>query len=378
MNLPALATKVHALDLRAYLAARQWIEYPSRHDYVAIYRIERNEVLVPLDKTLADYTQAIVRAAKRIAEVEARSPDQVLRDLLHARTDVLRFALVGGAAAGGSVDMISGVALASGALHALRASASSVVKPQRYHPRMTLTDSDAFIKACRFGQTEIGSFVLTVEAPLEVDQVALSAGMTGDPFGRRTTSHLLQATNALASAIRRGTERRLVEADHPLVSANLCDAIIEMAPRDESLDIRLASSWSPAVPAPDAVPNVTIIERSMFERIASIGDHLRPRPAPTQSVFIGRVTDLHGEVGPSGLEGDVTMRAQVGAELLMIKFSLNHSEYQEAVKAHGEEEHVYVRGVLHRRARSNLLTDIADFKSLRDLIGVRAEVNSDA
>lgn len=365
MTLTALAAKVDALDVRSYLEARRWVEFPSRYDYMAIYRTHdgKGEVVIPLDRTLADYAKAIATASKRIAEVESRAAEQVLRDLLHARTDIVRFALIGDSAESGSVDVISGAALAQGSLHALRASASSIARPKRFHPRMTLTDSEAFVKACRFGQTEIGSFVLTVQAPLEVNQISLDSVSPEVPFGRRTTCHLIEATQALVNAIKRRTEARLIEQDNSPVSANLCDAIVTMAPRDESLSVRISSSWSPAIPAPDISPSV-IVERTMFEKIATIGDYLRPTSAPKQSVFVGRVTDLHGEPGPDGLEGDVTMRAQVGSELLTIKYPLGPSDYHEAVMAHASEEHVCVRGTLNRRARSNFLTEVSDFKRL--------------
>jgi hypothetical protein len=367
MSLISMANKVDARNLRSYLSARQWVEHNSRLDYLAIYRTsdDSSEVVVPLDKSFSDYHRAIISAARRIAEAEERDVEHVLSDLLQARTDIIRFALTGAGTESGSVDVVSGVSLAAGSLHALRASASSAERPQKFHPRMTLADTEALIKACRFGQTEVGSFVLTVEVPLEVDQIdLLASGET--PFGRKTTAHLLGATHQLVTALSNGDIRKIVDGENSIVSANLCDALIEMAPRDESLDIRIGGAWSPSFPAPPLRPTV-VVDRSMFEKIAEVGDRLRPTLVPTQSMFFGRVTDLHGEPGPNGIEGDVTIKAQVGASLLNVKFPLNHDDYREAVEAHIKEQHVCVRGTLRRRPRSYYLTDVAGFKRLQDV-----------
>jgi hypothetical protein len=80
-----LAARVGHRDLRNYLAARGWTNIPSRRDYAAIYRSPADgnvDVQIPLDTNLADYTEAILFAARRIADFEDRSAEHVLRGLL--------------------------------------------------------------------------------------------------------------------------------------------------------------------------------------------------------------------------------------------------------------------------------------------------------
>lgn len=95
-RLSELAAAVAYQDLRSYLEARRWDQFPSRIGYAAIYRSPDAgavEVQIPLDTDLADYADAIVLAARRIAEFEHRPVEQILRDLLQPRSDTIRYSL---------------------------------------------------------------------------------------------------------------------------------------------------------------------------------------------------------------------------------------------------------------------------------------------
>lgn len=126
------------------------------------------EVQIPLDTSLADYGDAIVLAVRRISDHEARPVEHVLRDLMQPRSDTLRYALSGAAIETGTVGLTAGLSLVQGAVKSLLVSACSVQRPRRFHPRMTLAEAEGFVRSCRLGQTEIGSYVLTVVAPLDI------------------------------------------------------------------------------------------------------------------------------------------------------------------------------------------------------------------
>lgn len=367
LDVRALAAAISYQDLRDYLLARRWTSVPSRRAEVAIFRSPGAgdvEIQLPLDTSLADYADAITLAARRLAEHDRRDVEAVLHDLAEPRRDVIRYALSGDATARGTIDLLAGSALISGAVKSLLASACSVQRPRRVHPRMTLADAEAFVRECRLGQTELGSYVLTIDAPLDVrDDVA-----QGEiPFGRRTTSYLIEATGYLASTIRSGEPSRVLEDDPeaPLVSANLCEALVEMMPADESADLRLATTWSPLIPAPARARSEVRLERAMFESIERIAQQLRPAQGRVAAHFVGTVVELSGSPSPSGqLEGDVVLQVQVDDQLLKVRVNLDADDYRRAVEAHLHQRFVSVRGVLHRGRRAHHLAEARDFAVL--------------
>ncbi len=359
-----LAASVSYQDFRDYLLARHWTTSPSRLDYVGIFRSPGTgdvEIQLPLDTSLADSVDALMLAARRLAGVEGRGLEPVLRDLSLPRRDVLRYGLSGEATRTGTLSLHTGAALVNGALKSLLASACSVQRPRVFHPRMTLGDAESFVRGCRLGQTEIGSFVITIDAPLDIrDEV-----VDGEPpFGRLTTSHLLTATSRLASAIRRGEPNRILEQDTetPLVSANLCEALAEIAPSDESADLRISSTWSPLIPAPEGVRSEVHLDRTMFETIERLAQQLRPSRGSESAKFVGTVIELSGTPNLDGqLEGDVVLQVQADDQLLRVRVTLGPDDYRRAGEAHFEQLYVSVRGILHRGRRSHQLENPSDF-----------------
>lgn len=362
-----LAARVGYQELRDYLVARQWQGVPSRIGHVAIYRSPgagETEVQIPLDPGLADYADAITLAARRISSFEHRPLEQVLRDLLEPRSDTVRYALSGAATETGTVGLIAGLSLVQGALKSLLASACSVQRPRRFHPRMTLADAESYVRLCRLGQTEIGSYVLTVDAPLDVHA---QLDTTELPFGRRATTRLFESTAHLSRSIRQGEAARILDErpDAPLVSANLCEALVEMMPPDESADLQLSSAWSPLIPAPPSIPAIVRFDRTMFEPVERLAQQLRPAHGAVPAQFVGKVVELSGSPNITGqLEGDVVLQVQADDQLLKVRITLGPDDYANAGTAHLHQQYVSVHGQLHRGRRTHALKNAANFTVL--------------
>lgn len=359
-----LGTQVDYLDVRAYLEARGWSRVPSRRPYAAIYRSAREplvEVQVPLDRDLADYGDAMVVIARRVSEWEGRSVESVLHDLLQPRRDLLRFGLEGDATRDGGVSLADGLDLANGVRKALLASACSVKRPRAFHPRMGLAEAESFVRQCRLGQTEVGSFVLTVETPLDI---GLQQPLDVEPFGRQTASLLLRSVAHLATSVRAGEPGQVLEpvGGAPRVSANLCEALVEMMPSDESADLRLRGSWSPLLPVAPDVTSEVHVDRNMYESIERIAHQLRPTREMQPAQFVGQVSELMGAPGEQGaVEGPVVLQVQVEDELLKARVMLSAVEYRQAAAAHLEQRYVTVRGVLRRGPRIHWIEAASGF-----------------
>jgi hypothetical protein len=226
---------------------------------------------------------------------------------------------------------------------------------------MSLTEADSFVHSCSLGQTEHGSFVLTVEAPLD-----LGHEPTKTPFGRKATAYLVEAVALIANSIRRGEYESVFEPrdDQPLVSSNLCDALVDILPPDESSDLRLRSSWSPLVPPPDVRP-VVLVDRTMFAPLEKLASDLRPKGAPKTAAFLGFVVEAAGTTGASGdVEGEVTLLLHVPdeAEFVKARVVLGADDYRRAVQAHLDTQAVRVRGRLRRGGRVNHLEEATEFQ----------------
>ncbi|HEU4410456.1 MAG TPA: hypothetical protein VFS43_34695 [Polyangiaceae bacterium] len=369
-----LGAKVDSQAALAYLEAKGWQKVASPRADEAICHLSDEseaEAIVPLDPSLVDYGRAMVNVAREVASVEGRPPESVLRDLLRPRHDVVRFALEGPITQAGTIGLLDGAKLVGGAKKALLASACSVKKPRIYHPRLDLAEAEAFVRSCKLGQTEVGSFVLTVEAPLDA---RARPALGKEPLGRKAVAHLMRATAFLVEAIRQwgrdatgAAAFQTVFELEPDLSANLCEALVEMMPSDESADLRLRTSWSPLLAPPADMPSMVVIDRSMYEAIESVGNELRPKHGAQSEQFVGRVVELSGGPDVSGaLEGEVVLQAQHDDELLRVRVALGPEEYRHAVQAHLAQQFVSVRGVLRRGRRVHQLDNPGAFTIVDD------------
>jgi hypothetical protein len=347
MENDALAQSVDYTDALQYLVHRGWQRVRSRTDAVAILRKGPAEVVLPLDRELGDYGEAIARAAARIAALEGGTAHSILEDLHHPRTDTLRAGRTDAGTEDGSLGFDAAAAMLAGLRRSLLASACSVERPaERFHRRMNLKRPQEFINKCRIGQTEHGSFVVTVLCPLELDQLELA-----DPFGRKTVETLIGSVNKAVHLLRTDGAARVAE-DVPALSANLCDALVDMMPKDERGDLWLGASWSPLLPAP-ALPTRVQIDRDLYAAFEGLARSLRPPTLPKVDLFVGRVVELHGEDNADGaLEGDVLLVVQVGEELVRTRVALTAVEYKVAMQAHVEQRYLRVRGELHRQTKT--------------------------
>ena len=364
-------TRLGAPDVKRYLLARGWERAASRVADVGIFRRsgeDAAEILLPLSLDFVDLHEALARAVEEIARFEQRSANQVLRDLLRPRSDILRFGVESFDTEDGGIGLDDGLALLSGSKKALLAAACSVKRPQRFHPRMTLREAEAFVRACRLGQTERGSFVATLECAVDTDDERPSEprpqGEDFEPFGRKATVLLVQSVARVVDAILADDIGGLMAPPlgAPVVSANLCEALVEMMPAQEGSGLWLGSSWSPFVTAPRNVPSVVRVEGQYRRAVEEVARALRPSTSPPPDLYVGKVDALQGEPGADGqMQGEVVLAAQVEDTVLRMRVELGPTDYAVAGRAHLAGEFVSVRGVLRRGPRIHRLDEPSGF-----------------
>jgi len=183
---------------------------------------------------LRDYAIRLGEVLSLLQKLEARSELEILNDLSTVSSDVFRVRVEAADLASGSVPMEDGVALVEKARDLLLAAASAAIEPRAvYGPKRAIRAMD-YVKRARLGQTERGSYVVTVisRVPPALDGAGEVAVMA-EPFERHVMVTLARAVAATQSAAERaaltGDFTAFRERVRDGVSANLCDALVGMA-----------------------------------------------------------------------------------------------------------------------------------------------------
>ena len=362
---------VHRLDpvrVQEYARATGWRqETRLGRGQTAVYeRPESREeqFSVPLSRDLRDYDLLMARAVAMIAHFEERPAAELLAELLFPPSDVLKFGESSPAAAAGDVPFEHGLSLLNGARKTLLAAACSTIRPANYHPRMSLGEAEQFLQQCRLGQTERGSFVLTVACPLD----AVPAGrdlFDSPPFTRRVTGLLMHSLHRLATHLDLGdTDGVLQQAQNePMLSANLCEGLLEMAPEGEESFLRVSAEFSRTLQPPDVpFPTNVRLRREVFPWIAYLAERLRPAQSPQPQVLVGLVETLNGRPNADNRpEGQVTLRIITPeGEILRARAELSADDYARADQAHMRNLPVSLQGVLRQVGRTFRIDQVSD------------------
>lgn len=324
---------------------------------------ELHQLVIPLDETLDDYEESIREVIKKLAAFERRPFQEVLNHLLLPPADVLRFRESSADAEAGSLSLDQGLRILEGARGMILAQAHSEIAPKPFHPRLSRSDAGELVRRCRLGQTERGSFVLTIACPIEV----LSDTSSGsDPYSRRVTQGVIESLSSIVRAAESGAINDLSDHRlHPKLSANFCEAFLLLRPSGDRSYLSVSPSWSNAIPTPQVQFSKELhLGQECFEVAEHVASRLRTVPEAKPEAFVGYVSLLRGQPDELGTtSGEVVFSLLMeGDQVVRARAELSADKYQIAGTAHLKNFPVYCRGCLFRSSRSNHLTDVADLK----------------
>jgi hypothetical protein len=388
-----LLQQVTPLEVRRYALADGWRRREGVNGTIALYQrpdSELEQLVVPLDPARDDYIRSVADVIIRLAARANLTPQRMLEDLLDSGCDLVRFRLDEQESLRGSIPLPQGISLLTSAERALLSSACSVIQPQPFHPRLSRSEAEQLVRACRMGQTERGSFTLKVACPLfavepesavappmplfenrsEPDSEAPSQAKN-EPFTRRVTRLLMGSLSRIARAIDSDNTASLLvdQPDQPSISANLCEAILAMQPVGDRSRLAVQASWSRAYtpPAESETPAIVVLRNDVFSEIEKIAQELRPAKEPRISQFIGLVDSLSGDPGPDGrVEGDLVLMIFDVEGTIRARATLGADDYKIAWQAHGDARYVAFSGILMRERRIHRIEKISQFKLLPD------------
>ena len=375
-----LETLIPPTDLRDYAKDQGWVllkEAAKDRLYVMTNpSFERRQLVFPMDTTAPDYSEAVMLVVGKLAAMEGRSAQAVIKNLLEVGDDAIAFRVTTPRPDERSLPLAFAGSMVTGAQQLLLASACTVLKPQAHHPRLSRTEAQQFLETAKFRHTQPGSFVLNVSCPVQgLDvQAPLLQEEADAPFVRRTTATLRKALGELVTAIETDSLDAFVEATkngaNPLVSSNLCEALTRFEDSSLKNSVEIGITWAAAIPKPANEGRVSIIriQHDYFPRIEEVRRELRSKEQHLEDVFPATVERLDGEMGEDGKRsGEVILRLLTpdGDELVRARANLTADQYELADKAHMTDgAFVKVAGKLHPGRQPRQLSDIKSFELL--------------
>ena len=364
---PLLLRSVRPQDLRVYLQSKAWVERGALSEYGAVWLLRRSnqrpmEALVPNTADIDDYPARISDLLSVLEVVEERPQTAILVDIFNVLADVIRVRAADEGTSDGTIQLDDGVRLVRSARDMVLSAASSAADPKPLYPNRPSEQVRAFIQHSRMGQSETGSYVITVLSRIAPPtNLELIPGLS-DPFERVVTRTLAEALQVVQrganNALSNGDLKPLTESYRQGVSANLCDAIVEMSgPSRHALEIIF--SWSPAYPIPADSPERVKLQPEHISIIEEAGKRLRETAPQEDFQLVGVVIGLQRAEGD--ILGKITVLGFVENKPRRVYLELASEAYEKAAGAHLARIPVSCTGELVKLGRTYVLKDVRTF-----------------
>ncbi|MCY4674666.1 MAG: hypothetical protein OXD43_13035 [Bacteroidetes bacterium] len=335
--------------LSAYAHAAGWKRHEAYRVHSDIYvGDDRPEVIVPRTERLGDYASVVAELIKVFAHVGGQDETSVYRSLVTADRDIIR--VQAGESQDGSVPLNKGVDLIGGTHDMLLAAACSLGGLKTVYRAGANRSATDLLAGIRLGQTDQGSFIVTLLTPVVPPPIQLSLPGVSDqdaPPERRLTVRLMKALVAACLAVERttvGNGDAFKEAVESGVSANLCEALARIIRSFPTLDVSV--SWARTrpvtVPQQNAVRFGGTDAPVLQEAARSFREH-----APQPDVR------LHGHVrlltrGEGAEDGTIRLNTFVDQKSQSVTALLERRDYERAIQAHKDKAMVILSGDLER------------------------------
>ncbi|NKL37514.1 hypothetical protein GFL49_27870 [Rhizobium leguminosarum bv. viciae] len=352
---PETLASISPSAMISYAVTEGWERSEKYGEHSDIYaRANGPELIIPGTAQLGDYAQVVSDVINELARYENRSELQVFRDLVGSDRDVVRVRAPE-ADGDGSVQVDAGVNIFAQAREILLSAACSANEPRPAYRTGKNKEAIAYMNRVRLGQTEHGSFVVTLFAPVppslvESKQRDFWPLPAEEPFDRLVTRYLadgVQAAHKAAEQVVRGDGiNAFTQAVHRGVSANLCEALSSLIDAGEGLDVSI--TWSRTRPTPEARRQV-VFGKSESEVLREAARVLRLQEPRPDERLEGYVVGAGRRVEDD--DGQVTLKTFLDGRPISVRTKLPAELYTLALAARDEKNPVVVTGDLRREGQ---------------------------
>ncbi|MCL2785522.1 MAG: hypothetical protein FWD55_08890 [Propionibacteriaceae bacterium] len=305
--------------LRSYLLAKGWREGRPGTAGSLWSRSGAVEATIAVPSQIGDNEWAGL--IDRIARAEGIDTTSVEHTIRFSTVDVVRFRAVNNHAIGDSISLFAGIHLVDTAYRTLRAAATTARKPKSQIRGNFSRAGDRIVQAARMGHSEVGSYVLPVFVPLDIDfedpadeaLLQVEGRALLEPMERRVTRTLAQAFAALNDSILtpaiEPTSRSIVPLVHAGASREFVVAIEESVANRDIASVEVSFNWAAAAQAPTAVPASVTVPGDAAPLLTKAANLMRTVRRDPLSVFTGVIVEVrHEPDDPTGEIGLQTMR----------------------------------------------------------------------
>lgn len=346
-------TAISPASIAAYARVMGWKKTEPYGDHSDVYSADNlPEIILPRTQNLGDYATVVSQLIGIFSSVANYDEISAYRDLTTADRDVVRVRALGNE--DGSVAVNDGVDMLSGARDMLLAAACSLDDPQPLYRSGANKDAREYVNRIRLGQTEQGSFVISLLTPI-VSPFTLQPALFEyegetvqyeEPIERRMTIRLAETLEVARDATERaatGESSAFSEAMRQGVSANLCEALVKLIDPFPAIDVSVSWAWTRPINKQRSSVRFASADAPILRDAAQSFRNSAPRLDERLFGYVERLKRNERET-----DGTITLRASIDKRTYSVTSVLNQKDYELAIRAHRDKSPIIAKGDLER------------------------------
>lgn len=354
LNSREIIENINPVSVVQALKDRGWKVFPRKNEDVKIMQYEKNDefyqIQIPMDKELYDYHEAMYESIETVSKAERESFEKVIIYLMNPNADILKIRLERKNVAPGYICIDDAINIYENTKKLLSAAAQDVLHPRKSHKGRVDTDIQKFLSGCKFGQTEVGSYVVSVVCPFvneNVQQTSIFAeeDELANSLTRKVTNRIMENLVMIKKHIDDGDWETLAKDTTGRISVNFYEALKGLNLQAEDARVEFFAEWSPAIRENPKVSNRVLLTHDYCQPVESVIQKLKRSTKELTSV-IGRITKLESSPDAKKRDkGKITVKyIDEQNHVKNLVAELDTADYERAVEAHVRGWHVQLTG----------------------------------
>jgi hypothetical protein len=359
----ATIRRIRPARVASYLKVNGWEQFDEFPGKATLWRLKRDatgddyEVLLPSDLALKDFSARMVDLVHTLAAAEGRSVNGVLATLI-TPIDSMNVQIERDDTADGTISLSDGARAFQGVKELFHAAAASLEEPRPFYSTRSGGDAAKLLRSARLGQTQRGSYVISVHTPLPETLFHSQV----EPIERRVLRRLVSGVGAARDAANEGTEEAFKTRVVSGVSANLCLALSKFGGGKQFRAVTLRFNWSWTHPVPPGELREYRFTPPLIDVIREGGERLKSVEPNKEFILVGRVKRLEHE---GETAGTIAVEGPVDNKVRRVILILNGDDHDTAIRAYKSQELVVCTGELVRHGSVYHLIGTKNFGLVR-------------
>ena len=378
VELSRIIQTINPIAFSKYLKDTNWQVLPIKRSDIGIFQktIDDNlfQVTVPMDSSLIDYAYAMHEAVEKVAFCNNQTLEQLVLYLINPNSDVLKIRLDRKDIESGSIFFDDAINIYENAKKLITATAQDILDRRIYHKGRISDVITDFVSKCRFGQTEVGSYVVSIVCPfIEINSNSYNMlslfskeEECANSLTRQVTNRIMNNLNFIKTSIDNDNfDNLLSDSNGNLISVNFYEALAGMNLGVENANLNFIANWSPTVKINRSVVSKVTISHNYYEPVAEIISRIK-KDISAREKICGRISNLCASPNSDERkEGIISISyLDKNDKKKTVKVTLNKDDYNNAIDAHRNGCYVEIIGDITKSGNTQKIKAYTSFNVL--------------